>query len=46
MTYRVMFYDLEGKLVCWYSTPNKLEAERYASRRSQFIKTEVQHVSQ
>lgn len=45
MTYRVMFYDLSGKLVCWYSTPNKFEAERYASRQSELIKTEVEYVS-
>jgi hypothetical protein len=42
MTYRVMFYDLAGKLVCWYSTPNKLEAELRASRKSQWCTTEVE----
>jgi|DEB0MinimDraft_6_1074348.scaffolds.fasta_scaffold08734_4 hypothetical protein len=27
MTYRVNFYDMAGKLVCWYSTPCKRSAE-------------------
>ena len=44
MAYRVMFYDLAGKLVCWYLPPNKLEADRYASRESELIKTKVERV--
>jgi hypothetical protein len=45
MTYRVMFYDLSGKLVCWYSTPNKFEAERHASRKSQWCTTKVECIN-
>ena len=26
--YRVRVYDLAGKLICWYTTKNKFEAER------------------
>ena len=28
MTYRVQFFDTDGKLICWYTTKNKFEAER------------------
>ena len=29
--WRVQYFDKQGKLLCWYSTPNKLEAYRFAS---------------
>ena len=41
MTYRVQFFDTDGKLVCWYSTPNKSEAYRYAEKSPSNIKVEV-----
>ena len=28
--WRVQYFDKQGKLFCWYSTPNKLEAYRFA----------------
>jgi hypothetical protein len=30
MTYRVQFFDTNGKLICWYSTGNKAEAYKLA----------------
>jgi len=30
MTYKVQFFDTNGKLICWYSTPKRQEAYKYA----------------
>lgn len=29
--YTVKTYDTSGQLICWFTTNNKAEAERYAS---------------
>ena len=44
MTYRVQFFDTDGKLICWYSTPNKSEAERYAEKSPSNLTVEVERV--
>ena len=31
--YRVTFFDKSGRLLCWYSTPNKKDAERMAKSK-------------
>lgn len=30
--HRVLYYDNNHKLICWYSTPKKLEAERLVTK--------------
>lgn len=32
MTYRVQFFDTEGKLICWYTTGNRAEAYKLATK--------------
>ena len=32
MTYRVQFFDTDGKLICWYSTGNREEAYKLATK--------------
>jgi hypothetical protein len=43
MTYRVQFFDTDGKLVCWYSSPDKSKAYRYAENAPSSIKVEIDH---
>ena len=41
MTYRVQFFNTDGRLICWYSTPNKSKAYRYTEKSPSNIKVEV-----
>ena len=43
MTYRVQFFDTEGKLICWYTTGNKAEAYNLATKSKKFY-VEVEQV--
>jgi len=43
MTYRVQFFDTDGKLICWYSTANKAEAYKLAVKSKNFY-VEVERV--
>jgi len=45
MTYRVMFYNRSGKLMCWYSTNNIREAWKYVLYGSQWYTAKVEHVN-
>lgn len=41
MIYRVCFYDRSGKLLCWYSTPNKVNAEKMANTKYNTVTVET-----
>ena len=41
MTYKVQFFDTNGKLMCWYSTANRAEAYKYADNTPCKGKVEV-----
>ena len=43
MTYRVQFYDTEGKLICWYSTGNRAEAYKLAVKSKHWYAEEEEH---
>ena len=36
--YRINFYDNAGKLICWYTTSNKSEAESVAKTKLNEVK--------
>jgi hypothetical protein len=44
MTYRVQFFDTDGKLICWYSTGNRAEAYNLATKSKKFY-VEVEQVN-
>ena len=42
MMYRVCFYDrYTNELLCWYSTGNKAEAEKYMRTKLSKVKMEI-----
>ena len=43
MTFKVKFYDTDGKLVCWYSTKNQREAYKLAIKSKNWY-AEVERV--
>lgn len=44
--WRVQYFDKQGKLLCWHSTPNKLEADRLASSELNSSRNVVTKVSE
>lgn len=47
ITYRVKFFDQDGKLICWLTTPRKHEAEAVAKSTVENVWAEVErHVVQ
>lgn len=43
--YRVNFYDNAGKLICWYTTSNKAEAESVAKTKLNQVKVSKVNVT-